>query len=117
MGYGRTYLHAADGRKREDAVKDVGALRDWVVNSGGGDGKNIFIDGASLAGTWCYQASIITQGPLPAASTSTVWPIGSIFSKTPLHAAAHALLRIFSLICFKDKPLLLMPFGGLWTWN
>jgi dipeptidyl aminopeptidase/acylaminoacyl peptidase len=49
-GYGRTYLHLADGRKREDAVKDVEALRKWLVTSGGADPKSIFIDGASYGG-------------------------------------------------------------------
>ncbi|HEY1727017.1 MAG TPA: S9 family peptidase [Candidatus Baltobacteraceae bacterium] len=49
-GYGRTYLHAANGRKRENAVKDIGALHDWLVASGGADAGNIFIDGASYGG-------------------------------------------------------------------
>lgn len=49
-GYGRAYLHAADGRKRENAIKDVAALRDWLETSGGADPKNIFIDGASYGG-------------------------------------------------------------------
>ena len=30
-GYGKTYLALDDGRKREDAVKDIGALLDWVA--------------------------------------------------------------------------------------
>lgn len=49
-GYGRTYLHAADGRKRENAVKDVAALRQWLIDSGDADPRNIFIDGASYGG-------------------------------------------------------------------
>lgn len=49
-GYGRAYLHAADGRKREDAIKDVEALREWLVKSGGADPKKIFIDGPSYGG-------------------------------------------------------------------
>jgi len=49
-GYGRTYLHRADGRKREDAVKDVAALREWLVRSGGADPKSIFVNGASYGG-------------------------------------------------------------------
>jgi dipeptidyl aminopeptidase/acylaminoacyl peptidase len=49
-GYGRTYLHMADGRKREDAVKDIGALHDWLVASGDADPRDIFIDGASYGG-------------------------------------------------------------------
>jgi dipeptidyl aminopeptidase/acylaminoacyl peptidase len=49
-GYGRTYLHLADGRKREDAVKDVASLHDWLVASGGADGRSIFPNGASYGG-------------------------------------------------------------------
>jgi dipeptidyl aminopeptidase/acylaminoacyl peptidase len=49
-GYGRTYLHMADARKREGAVKDVGALRAWLVKSGRADPRNVFIDGASYGG-------------------------------------------------------------------
>jgi dipeptidyl aminopeptidase/acylaminoacyl peptidase len=49
-GYGRAYLHAADRRKRENAVKDVGALRNWLASSGGADTNKIFIDGASYGG-------------------------------------------------------------------
>jgi dipeptidyl aminopeptidase/acylaminoacyl peptidase len=49
-GYGRTYLHLADGRKREDAVKDIHALHDWLVADGGADPRNIFVNGASYGG-------------------------------------------------------------------
>jgi dipeptidyl aminopeptidase/acylaminoacyl peptidase len=49
-GYGRTYLHLADGERREDAVKDVAALRRWLVESGGAEPGGIFIDGASYGG-------------------------------------------------------------------
>ncbi|MBV9718315.1 MAG: S9 family peptidase [Candidatus Eremiobacteraeota bacterium] len=49
-GYGRMYLHAADARKREDAVKDVKALRDWLVTSGDARANGVFIDGASYGG-------------------------------------------------------------------
>ncbi len=49
-GYGRTYLHMADGRKREDATKDIGALHDWLVADGGVDPRGIFPNGASYGG-------------------------------------------------------------------
>ena len=49
-GYGRTYTHMADGRKRENAVKDIGALHDWLVATGGADPANIFPNGASYGG-------------------------------------------------------------------
>ena len=49
-GFGRTFLHLADGRKREDAVKDVKALRDWLVSAGGAGSRTIFVNGASYGG-------------------------------------------------------------------
>jgi dipeptidyl aminopeptidase/acylaminoacyl peptidase len=49
-GYGRTYLHMADGHKREDAVRDVKALRDWLVASGGANANGVFVNGASYGG-------------------------------------------------------------------
>ncbi len=29
-GYGKSYLQLDDGMKREDTVKDIGALLDWI---------------------------------------------------------------------------------------
>lgn len=49
-GYGRTYLHLADGRNRENAVKDVAALRQWLIRSGGADPNGLFVNGASYGG-------------------------------------------------------------------
>jgi dipeptidyl aminopeptidase/acylaminoacyl peptidase len=49
-GFGRTYLHLADGRKREDAIKDVKALHDWLAAQGDVNPRGIFIDGASYGG-------------------------------------------------------------------
>lgn len=49
-GYGRTYLHLADGRNRENAVKDVAALRQWLIGSGGADPNGFFVNGASYGG-------------------------------------------------------------------
>jgi dipeptidyl aminopeptidase/acylaminoacyl peptidase len=49
-GYGRTYLHLADGRKRENAVKDVAALRQWLVTSGDAARNDVFVNGASYGG-------------------------------------------------------------------
>jgi dipeptidyl aminopeptidase/acylaminoacyl peptidase len=48
-GYGRTYLHLADGRKREGAIKDVRALRTWLVRQGA-DPRRIALSGASYGG-------------------------------------------------------------------
>ncbi len=35
IGYGKTYEHLDDGRNREDAVKDIGALLDWIAHAPG----------------------------------------------------------------------------------
>jgi dipeptidyl aminopeptidase/acylaminoacyl peptidase len=49
-GYGRTYLHMADGHQREGPVRDVKTLRDWLVSSGGANANGVFVNGASYGG-------------------------------------------------------------------
>ena len=49
-GYGHAYLHLADGHRREDAVRDVKALRNWLVSSGGANANGVFVNGASYGG-------------------------------------------------------------------
>jgi dipeptidyl aminopeptidase/acylaminoacyl peptidase len=49
-GYGNTYLHLADVRKRLDSVKDLHAAHDWLVASGGADPKRIALYGGSYGG-------------------------------------------------------------------
>jgi dipeptidyl aminopeptidase/acylaminoacyl peptidase len=50
LGYGNTYLHLADVRKRLDSVKDLHAAHDWLIGSGGADPKRIALYGASYGG-------------------------------------------------------------------
>lgn len=49
-GYGRTVLAMDDGRKREDAVKDIGALLDWVAAEPALDEARVGIAGGSYGG-------------------------------------------------------------------
>jgi dipeptidyl aminopeptidase/acylaminoacyl peptidase len=49
-GYGRTYLHLADVRRREDSVKDLHAAYQWLVSSGGADPKRVALYGGSYGG-------------------------------------------------------------------
>jgi dipeptidyl aminopeptidase/acylaminoacyl peptidase len=49
-GYGNTYLHLADVRKRLDSVKDLHAAHDWLIASGGADPKRIALFGGSYGG-------------------------------------------------------------------
>lgn len=49
-GYGRTYLTLDDGVKRMDAVRDVGALLDWVATQPDLDATRVGVTGGSYGG-------------------------------------------------------------------
>ncbi len=49
-GYGKTFLSLDDGMKREDAVKDIGALLDWIAAQPGLDPSRVMVAGGSYGG-------------------------------------------------------------------
>ena len=49
-GYGKSYLKLDDARKREDSVKDIGALLDWIGTQPGLDAKRVAVAGGSYGG-------------------------------------------------------------------
>ncbi|MEP7295600.1 MAG: prolyl oligopeptidase family serine peptidase, partial [Burkholderiales bacterium] len=49
-GYGKTFLSLDDGYKREDSVKDIGALLDWVATQPGLDASRVVVSGGSYGG-------------------------------------------------------------------
>lgn len=49
-GYGKTFLAADNGMKREDSYRDIDALLDWVKASPNLDGDRIMITGGSYGG-------------------------------------------------------------------
>ncbi|MGO4781628.1 prolyl oligopeptidase family serine peptidase, partial [Lysobacter sp. 2RAB21] len=49
-GYGRTYLSLDNAEKREDSVKDIGALLDWVGQQPELDAKRVGVYGGSYGG-------------------------------------------------------------------
>jgi dipeptidyl aminopeptidase/acylaminoacyl peptidase len=49
-GYGKAFLHSDDGVRREDAVKDVGALLDWIKTQPDLDSDRVLVEGASYGG-------------------------------------------------------------------
>jgi dipeptidyl aminopeptidase/acylaminoacyl peptidase len=49
-GYGRKYLSLDDGVKRGDAIKDVGAILDWVAKSDRLDARRVAAYGGSYGG-------------------------------------------------------------------
>ncbi len=49
-GYGKTFLALDNGFKREDSVKDIGALLDWLAADSGVDSSRIGVMGGSYGG-------------------------------------------------------------------
>src|SRR5207244_4486790 len=49
-GFGKTFLKLDNGMKREDSVKDIGALIDWIKQQPSLDGERIMITGGSYGG-------------------------------------------------------------------
>lgn len=49
-GFGKTFQSLDDGMKREDAVKDVGALLDWIKTQPDLDAERVLVQGASYGG-------------------------------------------------------------------
>ncbi len=49
-GYGQTFLSLDNGIRREDAVKDIGALLDWIKTQADLDADRVLVEGASYGG-------------------------------------------------------------------
>lgn len=49
-GYGKTFVALDNGMKREDSVKDIGALFDWIAAQPDLDASRILIEGGSYGG-------------------------------------------------------------------
>jgi dipeptidyl aminopeptidase/acylaminoacyl peptidase len=49
-GFGKTFLKLDDGRKREDSVKDIGALLDWIAAQPDLDAGRVMVMGGSYGG-------------------------------------------------------------------
>ncbi len=56
-GYGQAFLAADNGRQREDAVKDIGALLDWIAQQPGLDKDRVMVTGASYGGYLTYAVA------------------------------------------------------------
>jgi dipeptidyl aminopeptidase/acylaminoacyl peptidase len=49
-GYGKTYLTLDNGYKREDSVKDIGSLLDWIATQPDLDANRVVVMGGSYGG-------------------------------------------------------------------
>ena len=49
-GYGKTWLKLDNGRLREDSVRDIGALLDWIASQSDLDADRVAVSGGSYGG-------------------------------------------------------------------
>ena len=70
-GYGKTFTHLDDVRKREDSVKDLAYAVEWLKTSGGADAKRIAVMGGSYGG-YMTMAAVTLYPDLWAAAVNTV---------------------------------------------
>jgi len=57
-GYGKTYLKLDNAEKREDSVKDIGALLDWIAQQPDLDKNRVAVSGGSYGG-YMVLASLV----------------------------------------------------------
>ncbi len=50
LGYGKTFLKADNGYKREESVKDIGTLLDWIAQQPDLDASRVMVTGGSYGG-------------------------------------------------------------------
>jgi len=58
-GYGKSFLKLDNGRLREDSVKDIGALFDWVATQPDLDASRIMVAGGSYGGYMSLAVSTL----------------------------------------------------------
>ncbi len=66
-GYGKTYVQLDNGFKREDSVKDIGALLDWIAGEESLDSDRVAVFGGSYGGYMVLAASVHYSDRLAAA--------------------------------------------------
>ncbi|MEO8365314.1 MAG: prolyl oligopeptidase family serine peptidase [Pseudoxanthomonas sp.] len=70
-GYGKTYLTLDNADKREDSVKDIGALLDWIATQPELDARRVGVSGGSYGG-YMVLASLMHYGDRIRAGVDTV---------------------------------------------
>jgi dipeptidyl aminopeptidase/acylaminoacyl peptidase len=70
-GYGKSYLLLDNGDKREDSVRDIGALLDWIGTRDELDEKRVAVTGGSYGG-YMVLASLVHFGARIAAGIDIV---------------------------------------------
>ena len=66
-GYGKSYLQLDNGFKREDSVKDIGALLDWIDAQPNLDSERVIVYGGSYGGYMVLASAVHYSDRLKAA--------------------------------------------------
>jgi dipeptidyl aminopeptidase/acylaminoacyl peptidase len=66
-GYGKTYVGLDNGFKREDSVKDIGALLDWIETQPDLDASRVAVFGGSYGGYMVLASAVHYSDRLKAA--------------------------------------------------
>jgi len=66
-GYGKTYLKLDNGFKREDSVRDIGALLDWIESQSDLDQNRVAVFGGSYGGYMVLASAVHYSDRLKAA--------------------------------------------------
>ena len=66
-GYGKTYLQLDNGFKREDSVKDIGALLNWIEMQSDLDQERVAVYGGSYGGYMVLASAVYYSDKLKAA--------------------------------------------------
>ena len=69
-GFGKRFLEADNNKKREDSVKDIGALLDWIQTQPDLDPSRVAVMGGSYGGYMVLAASVMYGNRLAAAFNS-----------------------------------------------
>jgi dipeptidyl aminopeptidase/acylaminoacyl peptidase len=56
-GYGKAFSKLDDGPKREDSIKDIGALLDWIAQQPALDKSRVMVTGVSYGGFMTYAVA------------------------------------------------------------
>jgi dipeptidyl aminopeptidase/acylaminoacyl peptidase len=66
-GYGKTFLKLDNGKLREDSVKDIGALFDWIATRPDLDASKVAVTGGSYGGYMSLAVSVLYADRIAAA--------------------------------------------------
>jgi dipeptidyl aminopeptidase/acylaminoacyl peptidase len=69
-GFGKTFVELDNGMKREDSVKDIGALLDWIAKDPSLDASRVMVTGGSYGGYMTLAVATLYPDRIRCAASS-----------------------------------------------